>query len=173
MNSLSALVLLVGLTISPVTMSQKVEQTTVGLEILKASAHVEESQTPGRSRAFTLIVKNTGERVIKSLGFQFDLGVETAVQEAKDLEARNRCGFTLTDLEFRPGDEVTIQRKLSGDHCIPAPAVKQVVRVQEIQYADGTVWTDPAGTESAWRRVKMPRMSSVVTEDGPIQKPEK
>jgi hypothetical protein len=124
------------------------------LEIVKARAGAAESAESGPTRDFSLVVKNSGQRVITGLGFAFKVLIP-ADASPSDLElTRQRCGFIVTDLDLQPESEITIDRKLSGSHCIPDGSMKQTVRVEEIWYSDGTIWRHLEDDGFGWKRVK-------------------
>lgn len=135
-------------------------QDEPGLEILKAYSNLDESTDAGRARIFTIVVKNTGERSVKSVGFAFNNLEPAGVREIERTQSNYRCGFVIADLDIMPDSEVTINRELSGAHCIPEPQVQQSVRIQEILYEDGGTWLHLADDHFGWTRVK-PRMARV------------
>jgi hypothetical protein len=140
--------------------TESAEQGAPGLKIVKARARQDAMQTAENTRAFSIVVENTGERPIKSIDFLFDVTDESSVLASDANGNRIRCGFIIADLDINPGDVVTLERKLSGDHCIPLPSSKQVVRVQRILYADGSTWQRPGYQDSDWKRVKTPKAIS-------------
>jgi hypothetical protein len=134
--------------------TETAEQGVPGLKIVKARARQVATQDADNTRAFSIVVENTGERPIKSIDFLFevtDVGSELAAEANSN---RVRCGFIVEDLEIKPGEVVTIDRKLSGNHCIPLPSSKQVVRVQAVLFSDGETWRRPGSEDSGWKRVK-------------------
>ena len=134
--------------------TESAEQGAPGLKIVKARARQEAMRAADNTRAFSIVVENTGERAIKSIDFMFELADESSALVADANGNHMRCGFIIADLDINPGDVVTIERELSGSHCIPLPSSKQVIRVQKILYSDGSTWRRPGSEDSGWKRVK-------------------
>ena len=141
------------------------EQGAPGLKIVKARARLQAMQGADNTRAFSIVVENTGERAIKSIDFMFEVADESTELAADANGNRLSCGFTIPDLDVKPGDVVTIERALSGSHCIPPASTKQVVQVQQILYSDGSAWRRPGYEDSGWIRVKTPKADAPNPQD--------
>jgi hypothetical protein len=126
-----------------------------GLEIVQAHARATRNAPSERARAFSIVVKNTGSRVITSVGFTFVIIDDANAPTTEEEQNPGRYGFVATDLRIHPDDVFTIERELTGNHSIPEPLVEQAVRVQEIGYADGGTWKRAAGDAFGWTQVKL------------------
>jgi hypothetical protein len=130
------------------------EEAAPGLKIVKARARQETAPVADNTRAFTIVVENTGEQAIKSIDFLFEPAADSSEQAADANGNHTRCGFITADLYLNPGNAVTIQWELPGNHCIPLSSSKQIIRVQQIVYSDGSRWRRLGHETSGGQRVK-------------------
>jgi hypothetical protein len=141
------------------------QQAAPGLKIVKVRARPQAMQGADNTRAFTIVIENTGERAIKSIDFMFEVADENRALAADANGNQLSCGFIIAELDVKPGDVVTIERELSGNHCIPPAFTKQVVQVEQILYSDGSAWRRPGYEDSGWIRVKTSKAGATNPQD--------